>query len=144
MSIPASYTETTLATYMHTILGPVAATLGWSVAAGSYDEPVNEALAAYGVDDIADISGRANITKLRALARREVWRAVMQATASHYDVKADGANRSRSQIHTQAKAAYELACIDALSYDPAYIVGVTTVDYADPYLPPNPYEDDAT
>jgi len=143
MALPASYTETSLATYMHTLLGPVALTLGWSVAAGSYDEPVNEALGAYGVDDIADVTGRANIVKLRVLARREVWRAVVQATASHYDVNADGSSRHRSQIQAQAREALALAEIDALPYDAAYAARVTPVhhgrygDERDPYEPPD-------
>lgn len=147
MALPSAYTETELATYMHAILGPVAATLGWSVAAGSYDEAINETLGAYGVDDIADVATRANIVKLRTLARREVWRAVVQATASHYDVNADGSSRHRSQIQAQALVALERAEIDALPYDAAYTVGVHPVHYGrygderDPYEPP---DDEAT
>ena len=56
MAIPAGYTEATLKEYMHTVLGPVATTLGWTVADGDYDEAANEAVAAYGVDDVAAVA----------------------------------------------------------------------------------------
>lgn len=135
MALPASYTEAELAAYMHSVLGSVATALGWSVAGESYVEPVNETLAAYGVDDIAAISGRANIVKLRALARREVWRAVVAQSAAHYDVTADGASLTRSQIQAQAREQLRLAEIDCLTYDPAYRVSVTGIDHNDPYKP---------
>jgi hypothetical protein len=142
MAIPASYSEATLKAYMHAVLAAVATTLGWTVDGGHYDEAANEAVAAYGVDDVADVSGRDNIRKLRALARREVWRAVMQATASHYDLNTDGASRDRSQIHAHAAAQYAMADAEceALGADAltgaAYQAGADTISYADPYGPP--------
>jgi hypothetical protein len=139
MAIPGAYSDSTLKAYMHSVLGAVATTLGWSVAGGHYDEAVNETVAAYGVDDVTTVAGRDNIRHLRALARREVWRAVMQATVSHYDLSTDGAQRSRSQIHTQAKEMFVQSEVDCTAYGDAYTVGIDAIAYGDPYLPP---EDD--
>jgi hypothetical protein len=136
MAIPVSYTEATLQAYTHTLLGAVAATLGWTVALGSYTEPCNEAIAAYGVDDVTTILGRDNVRKIRALARREVWRAVAAQTASHYDVSADGASRQRSQIHAQALQELQRAELDCMEFDPAYEVGATTIRFDDAYESP--------
>jgi hypothetical protein len=103
MSIPTSYTEEELAAYMDTILGPVADALNWSVAGNDYAEPVNSAILSYGVDDIAEITGRDNIAKLRAIARAEVWRAVVDATSGHYDFSDGGVSLKRSQMNAQAR-----------------------------------------
>ena len=61
MAAPTSYTEETLATFMHTKLGKIASALGYA-AASSYSEEVSDTLLAYGTDDISTISGPANIT----------------------------------------------------------------------------------
>jgi hypothetical protein len=141
MAIPAGYTEATLKEYMHTVLGPVATTLGWTVADGDYDEAANEAVAAYGVDDVAAVAGREAIRALRAVARREVWRAVMGATASHYDLTTDGASRHRSQTHAQARAMFaladgECAALGVADAAAAYQVGAEPIAYEDPYGTP--------
>lgn len=116
MSAPTSYTEATLATYMHSVLGDVATTMGWSAGTASYGEAVNETLLAYGVDSISSISGRDGIAKLRALARVEAWRQVISNTAGGYDFSADGASYSRSQMHEQALASMRVAEADAMQY----------------------------
>ena len=103
MAIPSSYDEWSLAEYMDTILGEVATGLSWSVAANSYDEPVNEAIALYGVDDIAEISGRDNIVKLRTLSRVAIWRQVVRSTTGDFDFSADGGRYSRSQVNKMAR-----------------------------------------
>lgn len=141
MAMPAGYTEATLKAYMHAVLGPVATTLGWTVDGGSYNEAANEAIAAYGVDDVETVAGRDAIRALRAVARREAWRAVMQATASHYDLTTDGASRHRSQMHAQAREMFALAdgeCT-ALGVDASsatYQVGADPIGYGDPYAAP--------
>ena len=61
MAAPTSYNEAELKDYMDTMLGATATVLTWTVAGGQYDEAVNETLLAYGVDDIDEIIGRANI-----------------------------------------------------------------------------------
>jgi hypothetical protein len=136
MASPSSYTEETLATYAHTSLGAVADVLEWTVADGDYDEIVNEALLAYGADDIATISGTDNIRKLRVLMRREVWRKVMTETALDYRISTGGETLDRQQAHEHAKAMFEQAEGDAAEYgDTArYSVGVDTIEHIhDPY-----------
>jgi hypothetical protein len=119
------------------MLGNVATVLGWDEASGHYDEPIAEAVAAYGADAIGDISGRDNLRKLRALARREVWRAVMQAAAAHYDFTTDGQSFKRSQLYTQAEKAFQQAEADCLALgvaDSGYSVGRESIIYPmDPY-----------
>lgn len=116
MSAPTSYTEATLASYMHSVLGDVATALGWAAGTASYGEAVNEALLVYGVDSISSVSGRDNIAKLRALARVEAWRQVAAYTAGGYDFTADGASYQRSQMHAQAMASMRTAEADAMQY----------------------------
>jgi hypothetical protein len=130
MAAPTSYTEATLAEYILAILGPVAAALGWAEQA-DVQETLNEALLAYGVADIADAD---DIAKLRALARREAWRAAAAATAGDYDFEADGGRYNRSQVHAQALAAFQAAMVDAMPYDPDYAVSVDAIVHIhDPY-----------
>lgn len=116
MSAPNSYTEATLAAYMHSILGDTATALGWASGTASYGEAVNETLLAYGVGDISSVSGRDSISKLRALARVEAWRQVAAYTAGGYDFTADGASYQRSQMHQQAQDAMKAAEADAMRY----------------------------
>lgn len=119
MTIPSAYTEKTLATYMDTLLGPVADALGWSAPvadAGDYAEAVNEAMLAYGTNDISTITGRDNIQQLRALARVEMWRQVVATTAGHYDFADATVNLKRSQIHEQASDNLNNAEADAFRY----------------------------
>lgn len=117
MPVPVSYTEATLAEYMHNVLGAVADALGWSVAGDSYAEAITETLLACDVADIAQLSGADDMRKLRAIARREVWRAVVHATTAHYDMSADGLSAHRSQINEQAHKMLVAAEIDAALYD---------------------------
>ncbi len=70
---------------MWTILGPTATALGWTVGtndAGSFAEPVNETLLAFGVSVIADAT---DIGKVRAIARWQAWRAAADALASKFN-----------------------------------------------------------
>lgn len=134
MAIPAAYTEETLSLFMHKTIQAVADVLNWSVAAGSYEEAVNNTLLSVGVDDIGEVQGRAALGALRAVARVEVWRAVLAASAADFDFDADGGRFSRSQIHEMAKTNLALAEADAASYSPTYRVVVDRVIYRnDPY-----------
>jgi hypothetical protein len=135
MAVPSSYTETTLKTFMHDILGAVATSLDWSVAAGSYDEILNETLFAYDTDDVTTISGRENLRKLRILARCEVWRAVMGEVSGDYDFIDEGGDNKRSQAFEMASKNYADAAIAAIAYDSMYEVTTETIDFDDPYLP---------
>lgn len=134
MAAPSSYTESQLKTLMHGLLGRVATALGWSVAGGDYDEPVNDALLAGGWSDISEVSGAAAITKLRTLAKVAVWRWVVPATAAHIDIKSGPSEMDWSQLHAQARTALALAESDALAYSDSYAVQVDGVHRIhDPY-----------
>lgn len=105
ITIPSSYTADTLGRFMHSILGndEVGKALNWDPEL-DYEEAVIEAAYAYGTDDISSVSGMASVRKLRAIARVEVWRSVMERTAGDYDLKIEGESFSRSQFHDHAQA----------------------------------------
>lgn len=135
MAAPTSYSETTLADYMHTLLGPVATALDYTSPA-SYVEAVNEALLDYGTDDISTVSGRDNIRKLRALAMVQAWRLVVQQLSTDYDFSAGGATYNRSQMQKQAAEALARAEQTAITLGatPGYVVGIDTISHIhDPY-----------
>lgn len=139
MAAPTSYTEIALATYMHGILGPVAAALSYSAPAGdpgAYQNAVDEALLDYGADDISTISGRENIRKLRVQARVQVWRQVIAAVTGDFDFSADGGSYDRSQVHEMALKSLAIAEEEAMALGalPGYVVGIDKVKHIhDPY-----------
>jgi hypothetical protein len=137
MAYPSSYSEATLKGYMHDVLSDTATVLGWATAT-NYGEAVNEAVAAYGADDITTITGRENLYKLRALARREVWRAACGALAAKFDFSADGHSLKRSDLYAHAKEELARAETDALPYDSygGYNVGTAQVSYSDDWYEP--------
>lgn len=109
MAAPTVYTEASLAEFMHIgVLKAVATVLGWSVGAGSYAEAVNEAVLSY-FAGTGDIAAATDIRRLRAVARCEAWRAVVEETVSDFDYTADKATYKRSQINDQARRALERA-----------------------------------
>lgn len=133
MTVPTSYTESELAAYMQTTIAPLDGVLGWTTVPDNYQEPVNDALLAYGVADIAEAT---DMVKLRTLARLMVWRAVVAATAGTYDYRVDNEQFSRSQIHEHAAAMLAIAESEAGAYvdDGRYSIAVGTVGYeTDPY-----------
>ncbi len=135
MSIPAAYSELTLAQYMHAELGPVAKVLEYpepAEDAGVYREAIIEVVLAIGV---SDISQTGDIRKVRALARREVWAMAVKALTTLYNFSADGARHDQSQIFAQAKDALDQAISDCLVLGLAgYSVRIDNLDYRhDPY-----------
>lgn len=134
MAAPATYTETTLATFMLAEMGNVATALGWT-GLNDVQPAVDEALLVYGVDDIGNISGRENVRKLRALARVEAWRLASNSLAADYDFKADGGDYKRSQLYAQATQALERAQADAAEFDAGVsVIARDAVDFIhDPY-----------
>jgi hypothetical protein len=103
---PSSYTDTTLKEYMHTTVAGVAAVLEWTVAGGSYDEPLNDVLIGLGLDDASDAT---NVRLLRAAAKVAVWRAALGALASHVDETTDEDSFKSSQMHEMARRNLALA-----------------------------------
>ncbi len=129
MPTPTSYDEQALADFMHDVLGAdeVARDLNWSVPEGDYDEAVTETMLALGVESLGDVSGLENIRRLRAIARREVWRTVMQRTAHKTDTNTEGGNEAHSQLHTHARRMFEMAAV---------LVGDAYTDAVRPLPPP--------
>lgn len=116
MPAPTSYSEQTLAQYMHRQLADVAGDLGWAVAAsdaGSYQDAVDEVALTLGVA----IASAPDIRRLRLLARVEAWRQAMQATVSDTEFDADDRAEKLQQRHSQAKAMVALAEAQLRNYD---------------------------
>lgn len=137
MAIPASYTEKTLAEYMHVMLGKTAKALGLHFdpgGPGDYAEAVNDALLSYGTEDVATITGIENIKKLRALARVAAWQYVVDNFAALYNFSADGGSYSRGQLFEHAKEALKIAEYNARLLDSSYTIRIRKVDHVhDPY-----------
>ena len=136
MAAPISYTEELFKAYLHGRLGSLSDVLKWNVADGNYDEAVNDALLAYGTDDIATITSAANINLLRAYGRYFLWKSVAEATVNKMDyTHADsGATYKHSQIHKQAKDMMAIAAADigALGGDiSGYEVTAYEIQYTD-------------
>ena len=133
MAAPTTYTEGQLMLYMVAVLGETADVLGWRRADGDYVETVNDVIIDYGVDAIADAT---DIAKLRALARRAIWKAAVAGLTPRYDFSTDGQSFQRSQMLTHAKEALARAEADALVYGFAgYDVRVDRVLHKnDPYV----------
>jgi hypothetical protein len=122
MPAPTSYSEQTLAAYMHRQLGDVAVDLGWEVGAddaGSYGDAVDEVALLLGVE----IAAAPDIRRLRIAARLEVWRAVVQTTVGDVDFEGDDRAEKESQRHSQAKAMLALAETALARYDAGTGVG---------------------
>jgi hypothetical protein len=103
---PTSYTDTTLKEYMHTTTAGVAAVLSWSVAGGSYDEPLNDVLLRMGLSSASDA---ADVRLLRAAARVAVWQQALGALAAHVDETTDEDSFKSSQMHEMARRNLALA-----------------------------------
>jgi hypothetical protein len=130
MPVPTAYTEDELKTFMHGCLKEAASVLGWTVAAGSYDDAVTETLVKYGASDIASA---VDIRKLRTLARVAVWQAVVGAVSLDVSYNADGGQYSLSHMFEHASKMLQAAEAEALPYDANYAVQQDTVTAQDPY-----------
>lgn len=116
--------------YMQAYLGELETLLGWEDA--NYDSPIVETLEKYGV---ATEALATDSVKLHAIARVELWRAVLRAVSFKYNFSADGGNYLRSQIYPMVKQNFEDALLDALVYLPNY-----EMDTAELTTDENPYE----
>ena len=119
MAPATSYTESSLATYMATLIGTAADALGWS-GTTDYQQAVNRTMRAAGVDDLADVTETADLAALEALAAYYVWRSVADAAAGLTDHSLDQQSFSLSQLSAQAAAAMTRAQTDLrqLGLDP--------------------------
>jgi hypothetical protein len=74
---------------------------------------------------------------LRALGRRSIWRAVVQATAGDYSMTDNGQKLERQQVNDQAHKFLESAEAEcrALGADSTYAVSVISINRPhDPYV----------
>jgi len=135
MVLPGSYTEKTLAVYMHGVLGPLAGVLGLAVGAadaGSYAEAVNAVLLAY--SGVAQVSEALDLERLRGLACVEAWQLACNGLAAAYDFGAEGGTYQRSQMLAAAQSRLLAAQSAALVFDRQYVVQVTRMKAVhDPY-----------
>lgn len=133
MAAPTSYdSEAELAAFMLTRLAGVADVLGWSTLA-DVQEPVNDALLAYGA---ATIAAATNVQRLRALADRAIWRAAVAALTTAYDFSRPDGTYSRRQMLGGARAMLADAEARAAEYDPDYgntAIGSRVDQTRDPY-----------
>jgi hypothetical protein len=143
MALPAAYTDTTIANYLHQVIGTAAAALGWTVAGNSYSEVINDTLLALGIEDVADAT---SIAALRAAARFYVWRAVADATTGMHRFSLDQQSFDMRQVHQNAVARQQQAESEAAALGVELSsVGVVTFtplrDVHDPYAAYIPDED---
>lgn len=102
MPVATTIDDDTLKAYLHAELGPVADGLSWTVVNGDYDEALDDALNLFGTGDIDNISGAANVDKIRILGLLTTWRRVARHTGADYDFSVDGGSFKRSQGNAQA------------------------------------------
>jgi hypothetical protein len=135
MPAPTTYNEAGFASYLTSVLGELAAVIGWDAGSPQVREAVSDALLDLGVTSIGDVTTPSDIRGLRALGRRAIWRAVVQATAGKYDFSDSDAKFSRSQINSQALEALKIAAADCIEFDPNYSVSAVSVKRPhDPYV----------
>jgi uncharacterized membrane protein len=125
MPVATSYTESSLASYLDDAVGPMAAVLGWSTSANSYNLPINRAMRALGLSDVTTVTAAADLAALEAVATRETWRLVVQHLATRYDISLDQQSLKRSQLQAMAKEALILAEADTVLA--LAVAGVTLV-----------------
>ncbi len=109
MPAPTTITESALRAYAHAELGDLASQLSFTIEGGSYDPVVNAALADYGVEDPAGITGVSEVALLLACTRYALWRYVTSLTNSRFNLGADGASLSLAQINEHARASAKQA-----------------------------------
>jgi hypothetical protein len=138
MPVPTVYTtEVDLGLYMISQLDAVGETLGWTSRDMVVSEAVTDALLDYGETSIGLITGTTNLRKLRALARRAIWRAVVQTTTDYYSIADNGQRLERHQVNDQARKSLEMAEYDcrACGADPDYAVSIRAISRPhDPYV----------
>lgn len=134
MPVPTQYSEATFTEYQVSVLGSLASQLGWDNGSPQVQEAMADALLEFGQTSIAAITEPVDMRRLRALGRRAIWRAAVQATAGKYDFRDSDASFNRSQINAQAREMLKLAEADALEFSPTYAVSIVSINRPhDPY-----------
>ena len=129
MPLPTSYNEATLAAYMVTALGDLAATL--DLDEDDMAEAIGDVTLACGATDIASVT---DVAKVRALGKVAALRVASITAAGWYDFAADGGDYKRSQVQAQIARLLDSAENAAMVYGPGWAVETGTVHYVDdPY-----------
>jgi hypothetical protein len=130
MPVPTQYTEVQLRNYLVAVLADVGTALGWDSGSVQVVEATNDALLEAGASDISIVT---DIRGLRALGRRAIWRAVVQATAGNYSFSTYEQRFDRQQVNEQAHKALELAEADCREAGGVGLsVGRLTLDFLEP------------
>lgn len=127
MTLPASYTESSLLSFMASTIGTAAEALGWETGTGGYDEAVNDTLLTLGVEDVADYTG--SLASVRAVARYHVWSHVVEASAGLIRHSVDQQSFNLPDVQKQALIALARAEAAVLAL-PEVIAGTITVTAA--------------
>lgn len=152
MPAPTIYEdEGVLADYMLSVLDAIGTDLQLSASPtsssdlGHFTEAVNDTLLQYGTDDVASITGTANITKLRAIARMHAWRLAKTRASALYNFS-DGSQRlEREKVFDHCVSQLTQAEDDlvglGIGIAAAPVVKITSLNWRqDPYGPFNPLE----
>lgn len=135
----APYSDATLAAFMRDEIGAEwAAVLGWTTSE-SYALPIARSLDALGVDEVADVTDASALTRLRAVAVREVWRRVVKVSSRFTNMTLpDGTRLDRKSMHDGAKTVFAQAAQDAANVigGDSGTIRVMTVQRTDPSFEP--------
>lgn len=135
MPVPTQYSESLFADYLASVLGELAPIIGWDAGSVQVIEASNDALLELGLAAIGEVTTARQIRGLRALGRRAIWRAVVQAVAGKYDFRDSDATFSRSQIQEMAREALKVAENDCLEFSPNYAATIVRISRPqDPYV----------
>ncbi len=97
MPVPTTYTDATLAVYAQGEVRDLAEMLGWSLAAGDFEEAVTDALLACGLSAASGAASSNDIRRLRAEVVLAALRRIRRGVASRYDFTSGDQSFSRSQ-----------------------------------------------
>ena len=134
MPVPTQYSEAVFADYLASVLGELGPIIGWDAGSVQVLEALNDTLLEFGTTDISTVVTPRDLLGLRALGRRAIWRAVVQAVSGKYDFSDSDAKFTRSQIQAMALESLKLAESDCLQFSPSYAVSIVRVARPqDPY-----------
>lgn len=109
MAAATTITESEARTYADATLGTFADFLGWTVALGSYNEIVNDAVGEYGETLITAVSGVKQTQLMKACVRYVLWRTVTQVSNDKFNISQTGTGLSLSQVNDHARASMQFA-----------------------------------
>lgn len=141
MPARTAITEQELKEYAHAELGGLAVQLGFTVAGGSYDPLVQDALGINGKEDVSEVSGVAQVMLLLACMRLAMWRRVTALTNGQFNLSDGGSNLSLAQINEHARASMAEAKVevDVWAAEVAYQEGAGNVELYDVVRSDDPY-----